>query len=84
MTSSAGETSLVRNEVDEDEEDISSDSGQESDVNIDEENIQDSEDATTLDTGESQGTNKRKTVAPHKKKQQVRSNKQALSEVGSK
>ena len=53
-----------------------------SDVDIGEENIHDSEDATTDDTGEIQETNKRKIVAaPHKKRQQVRSNKQALSEV---
>ena len=38
--------------------------------------------ATTLDTDESQETNKRKiVVAPYKNTQQVRSNKQALSEV---
>ena len=66
MTSSAGETSFARNEEDNNEEDISNDGGQESEVNIGEENIQDSE----VDS-----------VAPHKKRQQVRSNKQALSKV---
>ena len=71
----------MRNE-DDDEEDISNDGGQESDVDIGKENICDSEDATTLDTGESQETNKQKIgVAPYKQWQQVRSNKQALSEV---
>ena len=72
----------MRNEEGDDDEDISNYGGQESDVDIGEENIQDFEDATTLDTGESQETNKQKiVVAPHKKRQQVRSNKQALSEV---
>ena len=41
-----------------------------------------SQDATTLDTGESQETNKQKiVVTPQKKRQQVWSNKEALSEV---
>ena len=41
--------------------------GQKSDVDIGEENIQDYKDATTLDTGESQETNKQKIgVAPYK------------------
>ena len=48
----------MRNEEGDDNEDISNYGGQESDVDIGEENIQDSEDATTLDTGESQETNK--------------------------
>ena len=53
---------------DDDEEDISNDGGQESNVDMGEENIQDSEDATTLDTGKSKETNKGKiVVAPHKK-----------------
>ena len=47
LTSSAGETSFVRNEEDDDEVDISNDGGQESDVDIGGENIQDSEDATS-------------------------------------
>ena len=82
LTSSTGQTSFVRNEDDDNQEVISNDGGQESDVDIGEEKIPDSEDATTLDTGESQETNKRKiVVTPHKKRQQVRSNKQALSEV---
>ena len=82
LTSNAGQTSFVRNEDDDDQEDISNDSSQESDIDIGEENIQDSEDATTLDTGESQETNKQKiVVAPHKKRQQVRSNKQVLGEA---
>ena len=84
LTSSAGETSSLWNEEDDDVENISNDGGQESDVDIDEENIQHSEDATTLDTGESQETSKQKiVVAPPIKRQQVRSNKQALKEVAS-
>ena len=71
----------MRNEED-DEEDIFNDGGQESDVDIDDVNIQNSEDAATGDTSGSQETNKRKiVVAAHKKRQQVRSNKQTLSEV---
>ena len=82
LTSSAGETSFLRNEDDDDEENISNNGGQESDVDIDDVNTQDSEDAATLDTGESQETNKQKiVVASDKKRQQVRSNKQALSKV---
>ena len=82
LTSSAGETSFVRNEDDDEEEDIPKDGGQGSNVDIGDVNIQDSKDAATLDTSESEETNKRKiVVAPHKKRQQVRSNKQALSEV---
>ena len=82
MTSSAAEKSFVQNEDDDDEQDISNDGDQESDVDIGEESIQDSEDATTIDTTESQETNtQRIVVAPHKKWQQVRSIKQALSEV---
>ena len=78
----AGQTSFVRNKDDDDQEDISNDGGQKSDVDIGEENIQDYKDATTLDTGETQETNKQKIgVAPYKQWQQVRSNKQALSEV---
>ena len=66
----------MRNEDDDDQADISNDGGQESDVDIDEKNIQDSEDATTLDTGESQETNKQKiVVAPHKKRQQDQTSK---------
>ena len=73
----------MRNEED-DEEDIFNDGGQESDVDIGDVNIQSSEDAATVDTSGSQETNKRKVVvAPHKKRQQVRSNEQALSEVAS-
>ena len=76
MTSSAGETSFVLNEDHDDDEDISSADGQESNVDIDEENIQNSEDATTLDNSESQEKKKRKIlVGPHKKRQQIRSNK---------
>lgn len=72
---SAEETSFMRNEDDDDEEDISNDDNQKCDVDIGEENIQDSEYATTLDTGESREINKRKiVVAPQKKSQQVRSN----------
>ena len=53
---------------DDDEEDIYNDSSQECDVDIGEENIQDSEDATALDTGESREINKQKiVVVPHKK-----------------
>lgn len=77
LASSAEETSFMWNEDDDDddEEDISSDGSQECDVDIGGENIQDSEDATALDTDESRETNKRKiVVAPHKKSQQVRSN----------
>ena len=82
LTCSAGETSFVQNEEEDDDGDISNDGGQESHVDIGEENIQDFEDATTLNTGESQETHKWKiAVAPHKKRQQVRSTKQALSEV---
>ena len=69
----------MRNEED-DEEDIFNDGGQESDVDIGDVNIQSSEDAATVDTSGSQETNKRKVVvAPPKKRQQVRSNEQALS-----
>ena len=76
LTSSAGQTSFVRDDDDDDQEDISNDGGQESDVDIGEEKIQDSEDATTLDTGESQETNKQKiVVAPHKKRQQDQTSK---------
>ena len=53
LTSSTGQTSFVRNEDDDNQEVISNDGGQESDVEVGEEKIQDSEDATTLDTGES-------------------------------
>ena len=67
MTSSAGEKSFVQNE-DDDEWDVSNNGDQESDVDIGEENIQDSEDATTIDTAGSQETNtQRIVVAPHKK-----------------
>ena len=70
------------NEEDDDVDDISNDGGQESEVDIGKENIQHSEDATTLDTGESQETSKQKiVVAPPIRRQQVRSNKQALKEV---
>ena len=62
LTSSAGQTSFVRNEDDDCWEDISNDGDQESDVDIGEKNIQDPEDGTTLDTGESQETNKQKVV----------------------
>ena len=44
----------MRKEDDDDYKDISNDGGQESDVDIGEQNIQGSEDATTFDTGESQ------------------------------
>ena len=82
MTSSSGEKSFVQNEDDDDEWDVSNNGDQESDVDIGEENIQDSEDATTIDTAGSQETNtQRIVVAPHKKWQQVRSIKQVLSEV---
>ena len=79
LASSAEETSFMWNEDDDDddddEEDISNDSSQECDVDIGEENIQDSEDATALDTGESREINKQKiVVVHHKKSQQVRSN----------
>ena len=58
----------MRNEEGDDDKDISNYGGQESDVDIGEENIQDFEDATTLDTGESQETNKQEiVVAPHKR-----------------
>ena len=48
----------MRNEDDDNQEDITNDGGQENDVDIGKENIQVSEYATTLDTGESQETNK--------------------------
>ena len=65
LASSAEETSFMWNEDDDDddddddEEDISNDSSQECDVDIGEENIQDSEDATAQDTGESREINKK-------------------------
>ena len=76
LTSSAGQTSFVRNKDDDDQEDISNNSGRKSEVDIDEKNIQDSEDATTLDTGENQETNKQNiVVTPYKQRYQDQKSK---------
>ena len=63
--------------------DTSNDGGQESDVDIDEENIQDSEDATTLDTSESQKTNN-KNCCSSSQKEAASKIKQASFKRGSK